>query len=117
MAWPPTPSMLPRRAAFDELVLEALERLESRIGRSLEPLEIAVEDVPPSDPSSWEDAVPLGRLFPAHGRTQARVVLYRRPIAARCTSERELAALVEHVVVQQVAALTGLHPEDLEGRS
>lgn len=109
--------MLPRRAAFDELVLEALERLETRLGRSLDPLEIAVEDVPPSDPSAWEDAVPLGRLFPAQARNPARVVLYRRPIAARCTGERELAALVEHVVVQQVASLTGMSPEDLEGPS
>ena len=107
--------MVTRRDAFDELVLDALERVESRLGRSLDPLEVAVEDIPPSDPASWEEAVPLGRLFPADGRTPPRVVVYRRPIASHVDRESELAMLVEAVVVEQVASLLGMSPEDLEG--
>ncbi len=98
---------------FDELVLDSAERIESRLGRSLDPAELAVEDVPPSDPAAWEDGVPLGRLFPGTGRTPARIVLYRRPIETRASDEGELAVLVQHVVSEQVAAMFGLDPDDL----
>jgi predicted Zn-dependent protease with MMP-like domain len=105
--------MTTRSQRFDELVLDSAERIESRLGRSLDPAELAVEDVPPSDPSAWEDGVPLGRLFPADGRTPPRVVVYRRPIETRAGDERELAMLVQHVVSEQVAAMLGLDPDDL----
>ena len=69
---PLVPAQLPghqtRGEQFDELVLDAVERLEGRWGRELEGVEFAVEDVPPSDPAPWEhDEVPLGRFFPASG--------------------------------------------------
>lgn len=102
------------RDTFDELVLDALERVEGRLGRSLDPLEIAVEDIPPSDPAAWEQAVPLGRLFPAQARTAPRLVVYRRPVISRVGHEDELRALVEAVVIEQVASLLGLDPDDLE---
>lgn len=106
--------MLSRRDRFDELVLDALERLERRLGRSLQDIELAVEEVPPSEPSSWETAVPLGRVFPAEARTPVRLVVYRRPVESRADGEHELAALVDSVVTEQVASLLGLAPEDLE---
>lgn len=106
--------MVSRRSQFDEFVLDAAERLEARLGQSLDQIELAVEDVPPSDPSSWEEAVPLGRLFPADGRSPARVVVYRRPVESRAEGERDLAALVDNVVTEQVAGLLGMSPEDLE---
>lgn len=109
--------MATRRDLFDSLVLDALERVESRAGQSLEAMEIAVEDVPPGEPTSWEEAIPLARLFPRSGGHPARVVLYRRPITARCTGATELSLLVEHVVVHQVANLLGVPPEDLEGEA
>lgn len=102
------------RDIFDELVLDALERVENRSGRSLDTLEVAVEDIPPSDPSAWEEAVPLGRLFPAQGRSAARLVVYRRPVVSRALHEDELQALVEAVVIEQVASLLGVDPDDLE---
>lgn len=107
--------MTTRSDVFDELVLDAVERVEHRLGRSLSSLEVAVEDVPPSDPSAWEDSPPLGRLFPASRLGAARLVLYRRPVTSRTEGEAELAALVEAVVVEQVASLLNLPPEDLEG--
>ncbi|WP_245633047.1 metallopeptidase family protein [Luteipulveratus mongoliensis] len=113
-AWPRVPSMVARAARFDELVLDAAERLERRLGRPLDQVELAVEDVPPSDPSSWEETVPLGRLFPAENRSPARLVVYRRPVESRAEGPRDLAALVDSVVTEQVASLLGLSPEDLE---
>ncbi|MDE9367710.1 metallopeptidase family protein [Luteipulveratus sp. YIM 133132] len=114
LAWPPVPAMVARSARFDELVLDAADRLEHRLGTSLEHVELAVEDVPPSDPASWEESVPLGRLFPAENRSPARVVVYRRPVESRAEGARDLAELVDKVVTEQVAGLLGIPPEDLE---
>src|SRR6476646_3039866 len=66
-------------------------------------------DVPPSDPAPWEPAdIALGRLFAARGRMPARIVIYRRPVETRVDDPRELAALVNEVVVEQVAAMLGV---------
>ncbi len=115
MAWPPVPAMATRGELFDELVLDAAARLEQQAGKTLGEVEFAVEDVPPSDPAPWESSdVPLGRLFAAQGKMHARIVVYRRPVETRATDARELAALVNDVVVEQVAAMLGVDPRDLD---
>ena len=60
--------------------------------------------------------VPLGRLFPAQGKLPPRIVVYRRPIESRAHDTRELTAIVQDVVVEQVAALLGVTPEQLDPR-
>ena len=115
MAWPPVPAMATRAEQFDELVLDAASRLEQRAGKAFGEVEFAVEDVPPSDPAPWESAdVPLGRLFAAQGKMHPRIVVYRRPVETRATDARELAALVNDVVVEQVASMLGVDPRDLD---
>lgn len=99
---------------FDRTVLDALERLEQRLHRSLDMVELAVEDVPRHDPVPWESDVALGRTFPGHAGALARVVIYRRPIEARAFDHDELAELIEHVVTEQVAGVIGIHPDDLQ---
>ena len=107
--------MATRAAQFDELVLDAASRMELRAGKSLGDVEFAVEDVPPSDPAPWEHSdVPLGRLFAAQGPMPARIVVYRRPVETRSIDARELAALINDVVVEQVASLLGVDPRDLD---
>lgn len=112
LAWPATPSMRSRSAAFDDAVLRAVEVCESRWSVSVADIEIGVEEVPPSDPSSWEDSVPLGRAFPADGRHRARMVLYRLPIQTRAHDRVEREALIEHVVRTQLAGLLGRPLDD-----
>ena len=115
MAWPPVPAMATRAQQFDELVLDAASRLEHQAGKVFADIEFAVEDVPPSDPAPWESSdVPLGRLFAAQGKMRPRIVLYRRPIETRATDARELAALINDVIVEQVASLLGVDPRDLD---
>lgn len=104
--------MVTRSTRFDELVLDAAEGLEERLGHGLG-VELAVEEVPPSDPAPWEHGVPLGRLFPAERALPARLVLYRRPIVQRAQDETELAAIVHEVLAEQVARMLGRDPEDL----
>lgn len=107
--------MATRSERFDELVIESAARLEEVWGRPFPPLEFGVEDVPPSDPAPWEHSeVPLGRLFGAEGREPARIVIYRRPVETRTQGQRELATLVADVVTEQVAALLGVAPEQLD---
>lgn len=107
--------MASRAQRFDEAVIDAATRLEESWGRPFPPVEFGVEDVPPSDPAPWEHSeVPLGRLFAAEGRAPARIVLYRRPVETRTHGRRELSALVGEVVTEQLAALLGVSPEQLD---
>ena len=109
--------MATRRQQFDDLVLDSAARLETRLGTRFQDVEFAVEDVPPTDPAPWErEGAPLGRAFPSHGKQPARVFIYRRPIERRAENQRELTAIVQDVVVEQVAALFNLPPGDLDPR-
>jgi len=112
LAWPRVPAMASRRDRFDEAVLDAVGAFERRWGSELPELEVAVQDVPPTDPLPWEGRVALGRLFPAKGATAARMVIYRRPVEARAADSTEVATVVHDVVVEQLATMLGLDPED-----
>lgn len=115
LAWPPVPAMQTRRDAFDDLVLEVADRVRPVLGSRHDDVEFAVEDVPPTDPPPWEEQLsPLGRLVPARGGHPPVVVVYRRPVEARAGSAAEVAALVGDVVLEQVAALLGVPPDELE---
>jgi predicted Zn-dependent protease with MMP-like domain len=106
-----------RAEQFDELVLDAAERLDQRWSEQLAEVEFAVEDVPPSDPAPWEHGeVPLGRLFPRSGGHPARIVVYRRPVETRVSDLRDTARLVHDVVVEQVAHLMDIEPEAVDPR-
>jgi predicted Zn-dependent protease with MMP-like domain len=126
------PAAQTRGERFDELVLDAVEDLELRWASELSGVEFAVEDVPvvPTGTDALLDddvvvdetsggAVPLGRLLPAgiddQGRARAaRVVVYRRPLEARAADRLDLAELVREVVVDQVARLLQVDPEDVD---
>jgi predicted Zn-dependent protease with MMP-like domain len=44
----------------------------------------------------------------------ARIVLYRRPLEFRALDRDDLADLVHDVIVEQVANLLGVDPDDIE---
>ena len=126
---PELPLARSRAQQFDDLVLDAVEHLERRWGKELEPVEFAVEDVPQvpdaaDEPAYDEDVVeddtiPLARLLPAgkdaEGRpTPTRIVVFRRPLEVRSLDRLDLADLVHEVVVEQVAHLLGLDPDDVD---
>ncbi len=127
------PSTLPaastRAERFDALVLTALEPIEARWRTELTKLDIAVDDVPDvrgddatiaADGTLTDAGVPLARLVPAgvdrRGLpTKARIVLFRRPLEARARDGADLADLVHHVLVDQVANYLGVDPSIIEG--
>lgn len=106
-----------RSERFDDLVLDAVERLRPRWGAQLAAVEFAVEEVPPLaelDDGPGFDSVPFGRAETARGREPASVVLYRRPLESRAPDRDLLSMLVHDVVVEQVASLLGLPPETVD---
>jgi predicted Zn-dependent protease with MMP-like domain len=111
-----------RAEIFDDLVLDAVEGLERRYAKDLAGVEFAVEDVPPDlnvyDSDILEDGeVPLARLLPGRpgrGTVPPRIVLYRRPLEFRAVDREDLADLIHNVVIEQVANLLGVDPDDLD---
>lgn len=113
---PRTPERPSRRERFDRLVLDTVTEVDARWQRELGLVEYAVEDTPLL-PDEWGDeTVPLSSLIRGTGGDPSRLVLFRRPIEHRCESRAELDALVLTVVVEQVAELLGLPPEDIDPR-
>lgn len=119
------PASQTRGERFDDLVLDAVEHLEERWGRQLQDVEFAVEDVPPvAALEPYDDhvvldetaggGVPLGRLLPAGRGRSPRVVVYRRPLEARAMDRVDLADLVHDVIVDQVARLLDLDPDEVD---
>lgn len=112
---PGSPAYRTRAEHFDDLVLDVARSLDKKWAEPLSGTQFAVEDVPPSDPAPWEDGrVPLGRCFPAEPGRPARIVVYRRPVETRAENEDDLADLVRDVVVEQVAHMLSLEPEEID---
>jgi predicted Zn-dependent protease with MMP-like domain len=102
-----------RAERFDELVLDAVEALERRFADELDGVEFAVEEVP--DPHrTHADDVPLGSAHTSVAGEPHRVVIYRRPIELRAAGTSDLSSLVHDVVVEQVAELLGLSPDEVD---
>lgn len=94
------------------MVTEIDERWHDRLGL----LEYAVEDAP-HVPDDWHpDQVPLSALVRGSGRTPTRLVLFRRPIEHRCATRVDIEAMVLTLVVEQVAELLGVSPDEVDPR-
>lgn len=112
LAAPDVPISRSRAEQFDDLVLDAMHRLERRWPEELSLVELAVEEVPPEgEPDAFGAAVPLGRVVKPAGRRPARIVVYRRPVEFRARDAHSRGLLVNNVVVERVAELLGLSPE------
>lgn len=123
------PASTSRSERFDSLVLDALEPIETRWRHRLADLDVAVDDVPdvrsahgtPGSGMLQDGLVPLSQLVPAGVDSRsglpsrARIVLYRRPLEARTHGHTELAELVHHVLVEQVAGYLGVEPDIIDG--
>ena len=120
---PGVPLYRTRSQQFDDMVLDAVARLESRWEAELTGVEFAVQEVPEAD-ELVDDSIPLplARTVPgspvpadpARPATPARIVVYRRPLMARSESDGELSDLVFDVIVEEFAGFLGLDPDSVD---
>jgi predicted Zn-dependent protease with MMP-like domain len=121
---PGVPLYRSRAQQFDDLVLEAVARLEPRWESQLSDVEFAVQEVPDFD-TSEEEGVPLARIVrgspdagaPGDPEDRAggpRIVLFRRPLLARAEDEEELSELIFDVVVEELAEILGVDPDIID---
>jgi predicted Zn-dependent protease with MMP-like domain len=131
IAPPGVPLYRTRAQRFDDLVLQAVARLEPRWEAHLAGVEFAVEEIPQVGDAA-AGPVPLARLEPGTGGTAggfppasadasagtefrpARIVVYRRPLMARADGDDDLGELVFEVIVEEFARLLGMNPEDVD---
>ncbi|HEU5385824.1 MAG TPA: metallopeptidase family protein [Streptosporangiaceae bacterium] len=121
LAPPGVPLYRTRSQQFDDLVLEAVARLEPRWETELSDVEFAVQEVPDADIMEG-DGVPLARVIrgsadtgdPDHPAAGPRIVLFRRPLLARAEDEDELSELLYDVVVEEFAEILGVDPEVID---
>jgi predicted Zn-dependent protease with MMP-like domain len=100
-----------RRRAFAALVAAAADRLEEYWADEWGEIIVAVEDLPHLDPGA--NAVPAAVHSIATSSGPATVVLYRRIIEDRGGPD-DVAAEVRDVLAEEVGALLGLPPEDVD---
>jgi Zincin-like metallopeptidase len=105
---------------FDILVLSSVSQIEARLDshwlERLGLVEYAVEDAP-MVPDDWPGPhVPLSALIRGSGTRPTRLVVFRRPIEHRSATRTELIALIHLVLVEQIAELLGLSPEQIDPR-
>jgi len=105
------PIVRSRSTQFDELVLDAVDRLQPRWSAELAEVEFGVEDIPPDLRAG---TISLGAVEPAQPPQPPRIVVYRRPVEGRAADRQLLRLLLNDVVVEQVAELLGLDPQDVD---
>lgn len=107
------PAHRPPRASFDLLVGDILGALEPHFTVEPDHVEIVVEEAPLL-PKEWTDDVPLSIVTTVpEGH---RVVLFRIPITQRSGSTEELEELVWSVVLDRLAEVWHMSPDDLDPR-
>ncbi|MGH3168365.1 MAG: metallopeptidase family protein [Trebonia sp.] len=120
---PGVPLYRTRSQQFDDMVLDAVARLEPRWGNELSNLEFAVQEVPePDELADTGSPLPLARVVPGspspgnprQPATSTRIVVYRRPLLARAEDDEELSDLIFDVVVEEFAQVLGLDPESVD---
>lgn len=124
-----TPRFRTRSQLFDAAVLEAYAPIVNAYPHELSNLDIAVDTIPrmrlsadmtvKPDEIVADGPVPLGRVIPAgidrHGKpTRPRLVIFRKPIEARCINKEERSEILGMVLTTLVAQHLGIDPTDID---
>lgn len=107
------PAHRPPRESFDLLVGDVLAALEPHFVVESDHVEVVVEEAPLLPPE-WTDDVPLSIV--AKVPDGHRVMLFRIPIAQRCHTPVDLEELVWTVVLERLAEVWHMSPDDLDPR-
>jgi predicted Zn-dependent protease with MMP-like domain len=98
---------------FEQSVRAAVESLEPAWGAKLTGVEFVVADIPDLDRID-SLSVPLAENVISAGTT--RIVVYRHPITVRSVDSNDIEALILDVLIEQIAELLSMDPEDVDER-
>ncbi len=100
---------------FDDMVAAQIRRLNEAWPEMIQPVQFAVEDVPPSDPAPWEaNHNVASRCFVAAHGIPARIVLYRMPMQSHAHNRADLQLAIRDELVGRIAELYGRRPEEID---
>jgi len=100
-------------AFFFQCVSDAIGAIDEAVPDALTHLDIGVEEVP--DVSAlWSSHMPLAAAIDADDSHLAQIVVYRRPIEFRASSQSQLRQLIFVALVEQVSSVTGLSVATLD---
>ena len=104
-------------AAFEELVIDELDRLPDDMVEGLENVVFVVEDRPEDgslDLLGLYDGLALTeRTQYGMGELPDRIVVYREPHLAQCETDDELRAEIHTTLVHEIAHFYGIDDEQL----
>ena len=107
------PARKSRGEQFDDIALRVMRAVVAPWADRLGDVELAVEEVPVI-PAGWsERTVPLASYVEGTPTAGRRLVLFRRPLEHRAETLIDLESLLLTVVVEQLAEVLGLPPEDV----
>lgn len=107
------PSTTTPRERFDAVVGDVVNALAPAFHAEPDPLEVVVEEAPRLPPE-WSDEVPAS-VVTTHGGV-TRVVVFRLPISGRCSTHEQLEAMTWSVLIDQLASVWQVSPDDLDPR-
>ncbi|MDP1806261.1 MAG: metallopeptidase family protein [Acidimicrobiales bacterium] len=102
---------------FEELVADALDEIPEELGRLMDNVWVAVEDLPEDGgllglytgvPLTERDSGYAGMVMPD------RITLYRIPICAMCRTEAQVVEVVRDTVIHEVAHHFGIDDDRLD---
>ena len=99
---------------------DSLSRIERTCPEATQGIDICVEPVPSLAAMRQgmidHNSMPLAGAIEAAIDKPLRVVLYERPIERRALDREDLAHLIHHTLIEQLASATGRSPRDLDPR-
>jgi predicted Zn-dependent protease with MMP-like domain len=101
------------RQLFDALVGDILASLEQHFATEPDHVDVVVEEAPLL-PAEWSEDVPGSTVV--RSAVSSRVVLYRLPITQRCSTPAQLADAVWQIVLDRLAEVWQVSPDDLDPR-
>lgn len=115
------------RRAFEQLVVDAIDKLPERFRRRLSNVDVVVEEEPTAEDlasAGLVDNEPLLGLYQGTPLTERtswygmvlpdKITLYRGPIERICSSRREIRTQVQLTIVHEFAHHFGLSDEELD---
>jgi predicted Zn-dependent protease with MMP-like domain len=104
------------RAAFEELVEQALDEIPDQLAALVQNVVVLVEDEPPADEPDLlgvYDGVSLTERSADHTGLPDRITIFRRPLLEMCEDADELVREVRITVVHEIAHHFGIDDDRL----